>query len=84
MPGGRFKVLTCGCHLPRWKHTEWREFENGHRLLFIVGYGKNGNGNTNRKRKYGRYYTHRAIQRFIEKEYKDELKQFQSEHSSET
>ena len=76
-----FEVTSCGCTLPKWKGVEWRAQENGHRCLWYVGLGVSATGKTTKRRRYGRYYTHRAIKLFVEGEYANELNTFEQRQS---
>lgn len=76
-PHKLFEVAECGCHLPKWRGIEWRSQENGHRYMRYIGTGLSKNGNVTKRRKYGKYYTHRAIKLFVENEYGSELQIFE-------
>ena len=64
-----WEIKECGCRLPKLPKWEWRDFENGHRLLIVIGYGKSKNDKRVKKRDCARYYTHKAMKLFWENEY---------------
>lgn len=64
-----WEIKECGCRLPKISKHEWRDFENGHRLLVVVGYGKSKNNKRVKKRDCVRYYTHTAMKEHWENEY---------------
>jgi hypothetical protein len=65
----QWEIKPCGCRLPKIPKHEWRDFENGHRLLVVLGYGKSKNGKRVKKRDCVRYYTHEAVREFLEGDY---------------
>jgi hypothetical protein len=65
----QWEIKPCGCRLPKFPKWEWRDFENGHRLLIVVGYGKSKNDKRVKKRDCVRYYTHAAMKLFWESEH---------------
>jgi len=65
----QWEIKPCGCRLPKFPKHEWRDFENGHRLLAVIGYGKSKNDKRVKKRDCVRYYTHAAMKLFWENEY---------------
>src|SRR5262249_25241219 len=65
----QWEIRECGCRLPKIPKGEWRDFENGHRLLVVIGYGKSKNNKRVKKRDCVRYYTHAAMKLFWENEY---------------
>src|SRR5262249_7524957 len=67
--GMKWEIAECGCHLPKEKGYEWRKFENGHRLLLLIGYGLSKNSKRTKRRDQFRYFTHSALRLFVEKEY---------------
>lgn len=64
-----WEIKECGCRLPKIPKGEWRDFENGHRLLVVIGYGKSKNNKRVKKRDCVRYYTHAAMKLFWENEH---------------
>ena len=64
-----WEIKECGCRLPKMAKHEWRDFENGHRLLAVIGYGKSKNDKRVKKRDCVRYYTHAAMKLFWENEH---------------
>lgn len=76
-----FEVAECGCYLPKWKSIEWRKQEEGHRYLRCVGSGLSVNGKPTKRRKYGKWFTHRALTLFVEEEYEQELEVFRQRQS---
>lgn len=76
-----FETHSCGCHLPKWKGVEWRDQENGHRYLRYVGMGVSRNNKPTKRRKYGKYYTHRALELFVENDYASELETFRQKQA---
>src|SRR5262249_60404110 len=63
-------TLAIDRSFPKW---EWRDFENGHRLLVVIGYGKSKNNKRVKKRDCVRYYTHAAMKLFWENEYAGQI-----------
>lgn len=81
-PDRPFEVKSCGCVLPKWQNVDWRDMENGHRYLFVVGYGRSPQGKRTKRRKYGHYYTHKGLQRYMKGEYGEEIQQLQPKSAS--
>jgi hypothetical protein len=67
--GIKWEIAECGCWLPKEKGYEWRPFENGHRLLLVIGYGISKNGKRTKRRDQFRYFTHSALKEFVRREY---------------
>lgn len=71
-----WEIKECGCRLPKIPKGEWRDFENGHRLLVVIGYGKSKNNKRVKKRDCVRYYTHAAMKLFWENEHEGQSYNF--------
>lgn len=70
-PGSTFtwsRPARCGCRLPQWKGIEWRNGESGHYFLQYIGTAISCSGKRVKRREYGRFYSHRAAQLFMENE----------------
>ena len=73
-----FEEAECGCFLPKWRGAEWRDMENGHRVLWYVGTGLSETGKVTKRRKYGKYFTHKGINLIVRGEYAEELETFKN------